>query len=45
MRTLVVILITALAVCKADGAEVNVYAAASLTDVIKELASQWCSFR
>jgi molybdate transport system substrate-binding protein len=42
MRISVLILTAAaLAVCKVNGAEVNVYAAASLTDVMKEIASAY----
>jgi len=41
MRISVLILTAALAVCKINGAEVNVYAAASLTDVMKEIASAY----
>ena len=41
MRISVLILTAALAVCKADSAEVSVYAAASLTDVMKEIASAY----
>lgn len=41
MRTLVLILTAVLAVCKINGAEVNVCAAASLTDVMKEIASAY----
>ena len=41
MRTLVLILTAALAVCKANSAEVNVYAAASLTDAMKEIAANY----
>ena len=39
MRISVLILTAVLAVCRVDGAEVNVYAAASLTDVMKDIAS------
>src|SRR5215831_18046938 len=39
MRISVLILTATLAVCRVNGAEVNVYAAASLTDVMKEIAS------
>jgi molybdate transport system substrate-binding protein len=38
MRISVLILTAMLAVCNVNGAEVNVYAAASLTDVMKEIA-------
>ncbi len=41
MRISVLILTTVLTVCKINGAEVNVYAAASLTDVMKEIASAY----
>ena len=41
MRISVLIVTAVLAVCKANGAEVNVYAAASLTDVMKEIASAY----
>jgi molybdate transport system substrate-binding protein len=41
MRISVLILTAVLAVCKVNGAEVNVYAAASLTDVIEEIASDY----
>jgi len=41
MRISVVILTALLAVAKINGAEVNVYAAASLTDVMKEIASAY----
>jgi len=41
MRISVLILTAVLAVCKLNGAEVNVYAAASLTDVMKEIASAY----
>jgi molybdate transport system substrate-binding protein len=41
MRISVLILTAVLAVCKVNGAEVNVYAAASLTDVMKEIASAY----
>ena len=40
MRISVLILTAMLAVCNVNGAEVNVYAAASLTDVMKEIASR-----
>jgi len=41
MRISVLILTALLALCKVNGAEVNVYAAASLTDVMKEIASAY----
>ena len=41
MRISVLILTAMLAVCNVNGAEVNVYAAASLTDVMKEIASAY----
>src|SRR4249919_1499211 len=41
MRISVLILAAMLAVCNVNGAEVNVYAAASLTDVMKEIASAY----
>src|SRR5215831_9659309 len=41
MRISVLILTATLAVCRVNGAEVNVYAAASLTDVMKEIASAY----
>jgi molybdate transport system substrate-binding protein len=41
MRISVLILTAVLALCKVNGAEVNVYAAASLTDVMKEIASAY----
>ena len=41
MRISVLILTAVLAVCEVNGAEVNVYAAASLTDVMKEIASAY----
>jgi len=41
MRITAVILMALLAVAKINGAEVNVYAAASLTDVMKEIASAY----
>src|SRR6476661_7675508 len=41
MRISVLILTAMLAVCRVNGAEVNVYAAASLTDVMKEIASAY----
>ena len=41
MRTLALIVTAALAVCEADSAEVNVYAAASLTDAMKEIAANY----
>jgi len=41
MRISVLIVTAVLALCKVNGAEVNVYAAASLTDVMKEIASAY----
>ena len=41
MRMSVLILTAMLAVCRVNGAEVNVSAAASLTDVMKEIASAY----
>src|SRR6476661_2932593 len=41
MRISVLILTAMLAVCNVNGAEVNVYAAASLTDVMKEIAANY----
>jgi molybdate transport system substrate-binding protein len=41
MRISVLIPTSVLAVCKVNGAEVNVYAAASLTDVMKEIPSAY----
>jgi molybdate transport system substrate-binding protein len=41
MRISVLILTAMLAVCNVNGAEVNVYAAASLTDAMKEIASAY----
>ena len=41
MRISVLILTAMLAVCNVNGAEINVYAAASLTDVMKEIASAY----
>jgi len=41
MRTLALIVTAVLAVCEADSAEVNVYAAASLTDAMKEIAANY----
>jgi len=41
MRISVLILTAMLAVCNVNGAEVNVYATASLTDVMKEIASAY----
>jgi len=41
MRISFLILTAMLAVCTVNGAEVNVYAAASLTDVMKEIASAY----
>jgi molybdate transport system substrate-binding protein len=41
MRISVLILTAMLAVCNVNGAEINVYAAASLTDVMKEIGSAY----
>jgi molybdate transport system substrate-binding protein len=41
MRTFVLILTAAFALCKAESADVNVYAAASLTDAMEEIAAQY----
>jgi len=41
MRTFVLIVTAAFALCKAKSAEVNVYAAASLTDAMKEIAAKY----
>ena len=41
MRISVLIVTAVLALCKVNGAEVNVYAAASLTDVMKEIGSAY----
>src|SRR5437667_8744228 len=41
MRISLLIVTAVLGLCKVNGAEVNVYAAASLTDVMKEIASAY----
>src|SRR5258707_5008102 len=41
MRISVLILTAMLAVCNVNGAEINVYAGASLTDVMKEIGSAY----